>query len=133
LILKKALELGLYLQRQQPRIVPTQRDIPAIEPEARVTALPPDGAYLALGAPALDVAHAIGHGVVKYGARLGPHVGVARSENNLVRFELGAVAETEAVMGEIDREAKDWWNCLNYCYWREREMERYGSGQGLDL
>jgi hypothetical protein len=36
-------------------------------------------------------------------------------------------------MGEIDREAKDWWNCLNYYYWREREMERCGSGQGLNL
>jgi ankyrin repeat protein len=39
----------------------------------------------------------------------------------------------DLLMGEMDREAKDWWNCLNYCYWREREMERCGSSQGLDL
>jgi hypothetical protein len=50
------------------------------------------------------------------------------------RGELGRGADGKAVvMGETGR-LQDWKDCCYYCcYGKEREMERCGSSQGLDL
>jgi len=68
-----------------------------VEPKARVPAVPPDGAHLSFLVPAPDIAHAAGELVSKYGARLRPHVGVARGEDDFVGFDLGSVGKPYAV------------------------------------
>ena len=87
----------LDLQRQHAAVVPTQREVAAEEPEARVARLAPHGAQLALRVEPPDVLDAVRERVAKDGARLRAHVLVARREDDLVRRQLGAVGEPDRV------------------------------------
>lgn len=96
-LLRNALLQRFNLQRQNPRIVPTQCQIPAHKPEARVAAPSPDRPHFALLVKAPDTAHPIGNFVAQDLPRLRPHILVSRREDNLIRLQLRSVGELQSM------------------------------------
>lgn len=87
----------LDLQRQQSRVIPAQRHVATMEPEARVAAVLPYRAPLALFVETPDILDTIAEFIAVHVARLAAHVQVPRGKDNLVRLQGGAVGELQPV------------------------------------
>lgn len=93
---RQSLLHGLNLQRQQPRIVPAERQIPAHEPESRMSTASPNRPHLSFFVEAPDIPNAVRDFLPERDARLRAHVLVSCREDDFVRAEFRPVREAQA-------------------------------------